>query len=131
MPSFCQLLQVLSPCLCLTSSFLLIGYRAPPRTLAGARVGVGALAVNRQAAAMTQAAVGSHFDQALDVHRSFFAQIAFDRAFGFENGSDLVDLFLCEVGDLGVRIDTGAIAERVRPGPSNAVNVGQTDLGPF
>jgi hypothetical protein len=49
---------------------------------------VGALAAHRQAAAVPQAAIGTHFDVALDVHRDFLAQIAFDRAFGFENLAD-------------------------------------------
>src|ERR1700676_1879656 len=51
--------------LCLTGRFLLVGYRAAPRTLAGARIGVSALAAHGQAPAMTQAAIGAHLDEAL------------------------------------------------------------------
>src|SRR5580704_2122654 len=71
--------------LCLSRRFLLISDRATPRTLASACVGVRALAAHRQASAMTQAAIGAHFNQALDVHRRLFAQVAFHRAFGLEN----------------------------------------------
>src|ERR1700709_2089669 len=46
--------------------------------LARACVGVGALAADRQALAVTQAAVAAQIHQALDVHRHFAAQIAFD-----------------------------------------------------
>src|SRR5262249_9160946 len=48
------------------------------RTLAGAGVGVGALAANRKALAVPQAAVTGQVHQALDVDRGLAAQIAFD-----------------------------------------------------
>ena len=48
------------------------------RALAGARVGVRALAAHRQALAVAQAAVAAEVHQALDVHRDLAAQIAFD-----------------------------------------------------
>jgi hypothetical protein len=48
------------------------------RTLAGTGIGVGALTTNRQATAMAQTAVAAQVHQALDVHRDFAAQIAFD-----------------------------------------------------
>src|SRR5579863_7136878 len=75
----------------LRAGFLLIGHGAAPRTLAGTRIGVSALAAHRQPAAMPHAAIGAHLDQALDVHRDLFAQVAFNRTFGLENRSDMVD----------------------------------------
>ncbi len=86
--------------LCLPRRFLLIGYRALARTLAGAGIGMGALAANRQAAAVTIPAIGTDFDQALDVHRDIFAQIAFDVAAFFDDLTDAVDLVFVEVADL-------------------------------
>src|SRR5262245_11178280 len=54
--------------------FLLAGNRAR-RTLARARVGMRTLAANRQAAAMTKAAVATEVHQPLDVHRNFTAKV--------------------------------------------------------
>src|SRR5207248_10203566 len=47
-------------------------------TLAGAGVGMGALATDRQALAMAQTAITAEIHQALDVHRHLAAQIALD-----------------------------------------------------
>src|ERR1700709_1134487 len=51
------------------------------RALAGAGVGVGPLTADRQALAVTQAAIAGQVHQALDVHGDFTAQIAFDQEF--------------------------------------------------
>ena len=50
------------------------------RAPAGARVGAGALAAHRQAAAVAQAAVGADLGETLDVERDLAAQVAFDAA---------------------------------------------------
>src|ERR1700722_19797907 len=110
---------------------LLVGNRAAPRTLPATRFVVRPRAAHRQAPAVTQAAIGAHFDETLDVHRGLFPQVAFNRAFRLDNSTNLVDLFLGQIGDLGVRVDARAVAERVRPGPSDSVNISETDLGPF
>src|SRR5580692_5704239 len=75
---FCHLLS-----LGLAGRFLLVGHGSAARTLAGAGVGMGALAAHRQAAAMAQAAIRTHLDEALDVQREFLAKIAFHRSFIF------------------------------------------------
>src|ERR1700722_4981817 len=54
-------------------NFLLGRHCALARSLAGASIGVSALAVHRQVAPMTQAAVALHLDQAPDIHLNFFA----------------------------------------------------------
>ena len=46
---------------------------------------------------MTVAAIGTDFDQALDVHRNIFAQIAFDSRLVLDDLTDAVDLFFVEV----------------------------------
>src|ERR1051326_5818428 len=56
--------------------FLLAGNRFR-RTLAGARVGVGALPAHRQAATMPQPAIAAQIHQPLDVHGHFASQVAF------------------------------------------------------
>src|ERR1700685_3115121 len=63
--------------LCLRRGFLLVGHGAAPGTLAGACIGVRALAAHGQAAPVPQAAVGAHLDVTLDIHRDFLAQVAF------------------------------------------------------
>jgi hypothetical protein len=80
---------------------------------------------------MTQAAIGAHFDKALDVHGDFLTEISFDRALGFEDLADPVDFVLGEVGDLLIGIDSGAVAQRFRARAADAVNVSKADLGPF
>ena len=70
---------------------------------------------------MPQAAIGAHLDVTLDVHRDFLAQVAFDRAFVFENLTDVVDFVFGQVANLLVGIDARPVAaatcERVRPMP--------------
>src|SRR5690606_6712485 len=60
------------------SGLFLQRLRCLARTLAGAGVGAGTLTANRQALAMTQTAIAAEVHQALDAHRYFTAQIAFD-----------------------------------------------------
>ena len=56
------------------------------RALAGAGVGLGALAADRQAAQVPDAAVALDALQALQVHADFAAQIAFDHILAVLNG---------------------------------------------
>src|SRR5579872_6985734 len=84
----------------LAGRFLLVGDCASTRSLPGARVGMRTLSANRQAAAMAEATIGAHFDETLDVHRNFLAQIAFDCALVFNQGSDLVHLVLGQIRNL-------------------------------
>src|SRR5215468_3466804 len=56
-------------------SFLLAGDRLG-RTFAGPRVGVGALAPNRQAAPMPQTPIATKIHQPFDIHRGLASQIA-------------------------------------------------------
>ena len=62
------------------------------RPLAGAGVGVGALAAHRQAPAMTQAAIAAEIHQPLDVHRDFAAQIALDHVVAVDHLADVQHL---------------------------------------
>src|SRR5437879_4652255 len=86
------------------------------------------LASNRQIAAMTEAAIGADFDEPLDVHRNFLAQIAFYKAFRLDDRTDAIDLFLAEVLDLlhGVHFRLVNDAEGART--PNAVDIGQSDV---
>src|SRR6185312_3336049 len=57
--------------------------------LAGAGVGVGALAANRQALAVAQAAIAGQVHQPLDVDGHLAAQIAFDLVVAIDGLADL------------------------------------------
>src|SRR4051812_46175109 len=74
------------------------------RALAGARVGLGVLPVDRQAAPVAQAAVGADLHQALDVLRALAAQVALDGD-AVDRVAQARDLVLGEVADLAVRLD--------------------------
>ena len=69
-PFFCTLAIYLFP------SLLLLVRNGLLRALAGTRVGLGALAADRQAATVAQAAVAADFNQALDIQADLTAQVA-------------------------------------------------------
>ena len=73
------------------------------RALAGARIGVRALAADRQVAAMTQAAIAAEVHQTLDVHRDFAAQIAFDDVVAVDGFADLQDFGVGQLRRRGAR----------------------------
>src|SRR4051794_37903700 len=58
-------------------------------TLAGARIGVGALTADRQAATMTQAAVTAEILQPLDVELNLAPQIAFHHVVAIDDFANL------------------------------------------
>ena len=73
--------------------FLLTGNRLG-RTLAGTRIGMRALATNRQVAAMTQAAQATKVQITLDVHGGLPAKVAFDQIVGVDDLTNLGQLVL-------------------------------------
>src|SRR5690606_30128276 len=96
------------------------------RSLAGACVGAGALATQRQAATVAQAAIGTEVDEPLDRHADFATQVALDR----ELADRLAQLFhfgLGQVPDLRRRIDPGFDADLLRPRAADAVDALQAD----
>src|SRR6202158_4475854 len=68
--------------LCFRRRLLLLCDRSLARTLTGTGIRMCALAANRQVAAVAEPAIGTDFDETLDVHRNFLAQIAFHQTFG-------------------------------------------------
>src|SRR5207244_1350112 len=56
---------------------LLLGDGALARALARSRIGARSLTAHRQRPPMTHAAIAADFHQPLDVHRDFFAEVAF------------------------------------------------------
>src|SRR5579871_6711348 len=114
--------------LALLAGDLLLGCDgAAARTLTGASVGVGALATNRQIAAMTNAAISLDFNQAANVHLDLFAEIAFDAAFLLDLIAEAVDFVFGEVANLFGGVDVGLFGELTRALLSDAVDRGKPD----
>src|SRR6185503_4283066 len=107
---------------------LLLRDGGPARPLAGARVGVGSLSTNRQSATMTQAAISADVHQALDIHLDALAQVAFDFALGFQDGTNSAEIVLCQISNPGIDIDICFLENRRRTGSANSVDVSKTDL---
>src|SRR5579871_2465245 len=114
--------------LCLCCRLLLLGDGSLARSFARAGIGMGALSANRQVAAMTESTVGADFDETLDVHRNFLAQIALDQSLGLDDRTDAVDLFFAEVLNLLHRLDLGFVENARGARMPDAVNVGQRDV---
>src|SRR5579872_3596474 len=111
--------------LCLRRSFLLIGYGSAPGSLARARVGMGPLPAYWQTAAMPHAAVRSHLDVALDIHRDFLPQVALDRAFFFQNRADAVDFVLRQIAHFLIEFDPRPVEQGTRTAASDPIDVRQ------
>src|SRR6201993_4605442 len=111
----------------LALDMFLAGNRAAAWTLAGARVGVRALAANRQVAAVTNAAVGLDFNQAPDIHLDLFAKIAFHTAFLLDDRADAVHFVFRELADLFRRIHIRLFGDCFRAHLSDAIDRGQPD----
>src|SRR5215469_14223639 len=116
-------------CLChgLLSRFLLAGNGALTGSLAGASVGVGALAADRKVATVAQATVGLNLDQALDVQADLLAEVALDLAFCFDDVTNLVELVFVQRGHLGVSINTRLLQNLQSAGLADAIDVRERD----
>src|SRR5262245_59833105 len=73
---------------------LLLGHRRATRPLPGPRIGMGALASNRQPAPVAQPPVAPDIHQALDIELDLFSQIALDAALLIHNRADPIQLVL-------------------------------------
>src|SRR5258706_5986801 len=67
------------------------------RTLARARIRVGALTAPRQSAAMAQAAIAAEVNQTLDVHAGLATQIAFDHVVAVDHFADLQHFLVAQL----------------------------------
>ena len=89
------------------------------------------LSADGKVAAMTEPAIGADFDEPLDAHGNFLAQIAFDETFALDDLTNAVDFVLAEVLDLLHRVNFGLIKNAFGPRHSDAVNVSQRDKRPL
>src|SRR3984957_628429 len=113
--------------LSLRRRFLLACDCALTRSLAGARVGVGALAASRQIAPVAQSTVGLNVNQPLDVHRDVFAQITFDLAFVLYHLADTVYLVFTQILDFLERVHICRPQDAYRTRVADTEYVGQRD----
>src|SRR3546814_20738104 len=90
-------------------------------TLAGTGIGPGALAAQRQAATMAQAAVAGQVHQALDGHADLAAEVAFAHVLA-DFGAQALDFRLGHVTDPGRRIPAAGFPKFLRTGTAHAVN---------
>ncbi len=97
-----------------TTSSLSSCRRSLGRTLAGARIGVRALAADRQAAAMAQAAIAAEVHQPLDVHRDLAAQVALDHVVAVDGFADLEHFGVGQLVDAALGRDADLLADLLR-----------------
>src|SRR3954451_6591294 len=114
----------------LPHSLLLVGNGAL-RALAGACVGVGALATDRQPLAVPNALQAPDLDLALDVGLHVAAQVALDREVLVDVVTDLVDLVLGQLRDLGLAVEPEIGRDLLDRGLADAIDIGERDLQPL
>ena len=94
---------------------------ATARALAGARVGVRALAAHRKIPAVANAAIRLNFNQPADIHLDLFAEIAFYPAFLLDGLANVIDFFFGQVANLLGVIHAGFGRQLFRAFPPDAV----------
>src|SRR5690606_12979670 len=96
------------------------------RSLAGTGIGPGALAAQRQATAMAQAAVRAQVHQALDCDADLATEVALDHELA-DLGTQGLDFRLGEVADLGRQGNPRGLADLLRTGTADAVDALQAN----
>src|SRR3984893_14724665 len=97
------------------------------RPLARTRVGVGALAAHRQAAAMTQAAIAAEVHQPLDVDADLTTKIALDQIVAVDHFADLQHFLVAELADATVSRDLDLLDDLGRVLLADAMDVLERD----
>src|SRR5713226_4344340 len=104
---------------------------AAPRTLAGACVGMRALAAHRKIPAVANPAIGLNFNQPADVHLDLLAEIAFHPAFLLDGLAKMIHFLFGQVADLLGMIHAGLCREFLRALLPDAVDRSQSNPQPF
>ena len=89
---------------------------------------MGTLTVDREALAVTEAAVAANLHQAGNILTHLAAKIALGGVMSVNKVTNLSDFFLCEVLDAGIYIDTSLVANLGCTSLTNAVKIGESDL---
>jgi hypothetical protein len=114
----------------LLDRFLLAGHRLLG-AFTGASVGVGALAVDREALAVAQTLVATDLHLALDVLRDLAAEVTFDLHVLIDVGTEPRDFLFGEITHACVARHAGRVANLLRHGAADAVDVSERDLQPL
>src|SRR5207244_415569 len=101
------------------------------RALAGPGVGVGALSVHRQPAAVADALVAPDLDLAFDVVGDVATQIALDLQVGVAVVAEPLALLVGQVTDARGHVDPRALAHLLGPAAPDPEDVGEGDLEPL
>src|SRR5918993_2371760 len=96
--------------------------------LAGARVGLGALAADRKAHAVAATLVAADLDLAADVRLDLTSEVTLDLEVGFDLVAKLDQLLVTERVNPSVRVDSGGLEQLLGAGTADAVDVGECDL---
>src|SRR6185437_15759457 len=114
----------------LLGHFLLAGDRLG-RPLAGAGIGVGALAANGEVLAVTKAAIAAQIHQPLDVHRHFAAKVAFDVIVAVDDFANLDHFGFGQIADPAFGRDAELVDDLARGVRADSMNVAKPDFDPF
>jgi ribosomal protein S11 len=102
------------------------GFKGSRKSTPYAAAQTAELAAQRQAAAMTEAAVRTEVHQALDRHADLTTQVAFDGELA-DLRAQALDFRLGQVTDLGRQVDPGRLADLLGTGTADAVDALQPD----
>lgn len=107
-----------------SNRLLLLATHRLAAALAGAGIGLGALATYRQAALVAQTAVAANRLHTLEVTGYFAAQVTLNEVTVLLDGLDeLIQFFLTQLMGAAVRIDAGFLAQEFSAGRADTVNV--------
>src|SRR5690348_4026076 len=112
----------------LTRLLLLLARDRPGLALAGARVGVRALAADREALAVPQPAVAGEVHQPLDVHRRVAPKVALDAVIAVDRLADVQDFLVGQVLDSLFRRNAELLRDLLGRRSADSVDVGERDL---
>src|SRR3954454_3524293 len=107
---------------------LLLAGHGPLGTLAGARIGLGALNADREALAVAAALVAADLDLAPDIGLTLATEVTLDLEVAFDLVAELDQLGVTELVDPGVRADPGRGQDLLGAGTADAVDVGECHL---
>src|SRR6266850_2753904 len=110
---------------------LLLCDRSFAWTLPRTGVSMRALSAYGQVATMPEPAVRTDFDEPLDVHRNVLAQIAFHRAFRFDDLPDAVDFVFRQILHLFHRVNFRFVQNARRARVPDPVDVCERDINVF
>src|SRR5216683_2446822 len=110
---------------------LLLRDRSLTRSLARPGVGMRPLSPHWQIAAVPKAAIGADFNEPLNAHGNFFAQIAFHQAFAFNHLANAIHFVLTQVLDLFHRVHLGFVENARGPRLPDSIDVSQRNECPL